>query len=216
MHSRLEFAAETILGIVLRCESPNGLGRRSLMRALKFLWTHPFRELTVGEVMSISGASRSAFYQYFADLHELMETLLQGIEDDIFAVAMAWFEGEGDPVALLEETMAGLVRVCYRQGPILRAVADAAPMDERLEKAWTNVLKNFDDAITDRIEQQQAAGLIKPFEARPVAMALEPHGCVFADSPLWTTPSREPENGSGGTPSSLDIHAVRRPGVGRF
>ena len=68
--------------------------------------------------------------------------------------------------------MAGLVRVCYQQGPILRAVVDARPMDERLEKAWTKVLKNFDDAITDRIEQQQAAGLIKPFEARPVAMAL--------------------------------------------
>jgi hypothetical protein len=30
----------------------------------------------------------------------------------------------------------------------------------------------FDDAVTHRIEQQQAAGLIKPFDARPVAMAL--------------------------------------------
>ena len=41
--------------------------------ALNFLWTHPFRELTVGELMSLAGTSRSAFYQYFEDLHELME-----------------------------------------------------------------------------------------------------------------------------------------------
>ena len=45
-------------------------------------------------------------------------------------------------------------------------------MDERLEKAWADFLKDFDDAVTDRIEQQQAAGLIKPFDARPVAIAL--------------------------------------------
>jgi AcrR family transcriptional regulator len=140
--------------------------------ALNFLWTHPFRDLTVGELMSLAGTSRSVFYQYFSDVHELMEALLRSLEEDIFEVASPWFEGEGDPVPLLEVTMAALVRVCYRRGPILRAVADAAPMDERLEKAWKGFLKDFDDAVTDRIEQQQAAGLIKPFEARPVAIAL--------------------------------------------
>lgn len=147
--------------------------RRAIFNsALEFLWTHPFRDLTIKELMSNTGISRSAFYQYFDDLHDLMEVLLQGIEDDIFAVASAWFEGEGDPVAVLDHSLTGLVNVCYRQGPILRAVVEAAPLDERLEKAWAKVLKDFDDAITDRIEEQQANGRIKPFEARPVAMAL--------------------------------------------
>lgn len=41
-----------------------------------------------------------------------------------------------------------------------------------MEKAWSKVLRNFDDAITHRVEQQQAAGSIKQFEARPAAMAL--------------------------------------------
>ena len=101
-----------------------------------------------------------------------MEALLRGMQEDIFDVAAPWLQGEGDPISLLEETVDGLVRVCYQQGPILRAVSDAAPMDERLEKAWTDFLKNFDDAATQRIEQQQTAGLIRPFDARPVAMAL--------------------------------------------
>jgi len=139
---------------------------------LKFLWTHPFRELTVGELMSLAGTSRSAFYTYYEDLHDLMEALLRGMQEDIFDVARPWLQGEGDPVPLLEETINGLVRVCYQQGPIVRAVSDAAPMDGRLEKAWTDFLKDFDDAATHRIEQHQAAGLIKPFDARPVAMAL--------------------------------------------
>ena len=45
-------------------------------------------------------------------------------------------------------------------------------MDGRLEKAWADFLKDFDDAATQRIEQHQAAGLIEPFDARPEAMAL--------------------------------------------
>jgi AcrR family transcriptional regulator len=147
--------------------------RQSILdAALKFLWTHPFRELTVGELMSLAGTGRSAFYQYFEDLHDVMESLLRGMEEDIFSVTAPWFQGEGDPVALLEQSLENLVRVCYQQGPILRAVSDAAPMDERLEKAWAAFVRDFDDAVTRRIEQHQAAGLIKPFDPRPVAMAL--------------------------------------------
>jgi len=122
--------------------------------------------------MSVAGASRPAFYQYFSDLHELMETLLHGIGDDIYEVAKPWFEKDGDPVPLLQETLSGLVKVCYRRGPILRAVAEAAVSDERLERAWAEFLKGFDDSVAERIEQQQAAGLIAQFPARPVAMAL--------------------------------------------
>jgi len=58
--------------------------------ALGFLWIHPFRDLTVAELMSLAGASRPAFYQYFTDLHDLMETLLNGMRDDILDVAKPW------------------------------------------------------------------------------------------------------------------------------
>lgn len=140
--------------------------------ALEFLWTRPFRDLTVGELMSGTASSRSAFYQYFSDLHDLMETLLQGMKDDIFGVADTWLSGDGDPIPLLVETMSGLVRVCYRRGPILRAVADAASSDERLERTWAEFLEAFDNAVSERIKQHQAAGFISEFDARPVAVAL--------------------------------------------
>jgi len=110
---------------------------------LKFLWTHPFRELTVGELMSRAGTSRSACYQYFEDLHDVMEGRLRGMEEEILAVTSAWVQGEGDPIPLLEQSLENMVRVCYQRGPILRAVSDAAPMDERLEKAWTNFVKDL-------------------------------------------------------------------------
>ena len=70
--------------------------RRAILdAALTFLWTHPFRDLTVGELMSLAGTSRSAFYRYFEDLHDLMEVLLRGVEEDIIEVAGPWLQGEG-------------------------------------------------------------------------------------------------------------------------
>ena len=34
-----------------------------LNAALDFLWTHPFRDMTVASLMESTGVSRSAFYQ---------------------------------------------------------------------------------------------------------------------------------------------------------
>lgn len=143
-----------------------------LESALDFLWTHPFRDLTVNELMSRTSAGRSAFYQYFGDLYELIEALLHGLEADILGVATPWLLGDGDAFALLKKSLTGLVQVCYERGPILRAVSDAAVSDERLEHEWTRFLTKFDDAVATRIEDHQQQGLIADFPARPVAIAL--------------------------------------------
>ena len=83
------------------------------------------------------------------------------------------FTKDGDPIPLLKESLSNLIKICYQYGPILRAVSDAAPMHDQLEKAWALFVKNFNDAVTQQIERQQALGLIKPFDARPVATALK-------------------------------------------
>jgi AcrR family transcriptional regulator len=143
-----------------------------LNAALEFIWSRPFRDLTVNSLMASTDLSRSAFYQYFQDIHEMMETLLHMLAEEIFASANHWIEGVGDPVALLNETFEGLTQTCYRHGPFLRAVSDAATTDERFEKDWVQFLCEFDDAGITRIEADQAQGLIAAFEARPVAFSL--------------------------------------------
>ena len=143
-----------------------------LNAAIDFLWSHPFRDMTVNSLMASTGVGRSAFYQYFKDLHELMEILLDALKNDVMAATRPWFTGVGDPVVLLNASLDGLVEVCYQQGPILRATTDAAPTDERLEKAWEQFVKEFNDGVTARIEADQAQGLIPDFDARPVAIAI--------------------------------------------
>ena len=140
--------------------------------ALDFIWSRPFRDMTVNSLMAPTGVGRSAFYQYFKDLHEVMEALLSILQDEIYNAAEPWITGIGDPVALLNEAFTGLVELNYQRGPLIRAVADAAPSDKRLEKVWVQFLSGFDDAACARIEADQKQGLILEFDARPVAIAL--------------------------------------------
>lgn len=161
--------------------------------ALEFLWTHPFRDMTVNTLMASTGLSRSAFYQYFNDLHGLMEALLNMLQEEIFATTGSWFTGSGDPIVFLKESLAGLVDVCYRFGPILRATIDAAASDKRLEKAWLEFMGGFDDAVTARIEADQEQGLIPDFDARPVAFALNRLDAYTLSEAFGQRPRKNPE-----------------------
>ena len=141
-----------------------------LNAAFDFIWSHPFRDMTVDSVMASTHVGRSAFYQYFSDLRELMQTLLGMVQGEIFHAAEPWLSGVGDPVVLMNDTLAGLVRVCHERGPFLRAISDAASADERFEGDWR-----------------------PPFDARPVAFALNRlDACVLIQA-FGQHPRRKPE-----------------------
>jgi len=140
--------------------------------ALEFVWSRPFHEMTVNSLMASTEVGRSAFYQYFNDLHVLMEALLDMLEGEISMVVQPWYTGVGDPVALLNETLTGLVRVCYHRGPFLRAISDAATTDTRFEKDWRQFLSGFDEIGRARIAADQEQGLIPGFDPGPVCISL--------------------------------------------
>jgi AcrR family transcriptional regulator len=173
-------------------EQAAGTREEILEAAQEFLWTRPFREMTIRSLMAETTVSRPAFYQYFEDVHELMETLLGTLGDEIIGVAEPWLVGTGDPVSLLHESLDGLVRVCYRRGPILRASSDAATSDSRMEVAWTGFLQGFDDVVASRIEADQAEGLIPSFDAQPMAFALNRLDAYTFIDAFGTRPRRRP------------------------
>jgi AcrR family transcriptional regulator len=140
--------------------------------AFEFLWSRPFRDMTVNSLMATTSISRSAFYRYFEDVHGLMGALLTRLESEILEGASPWLSDDGDPVALLYDSLAAEVRICYRHGPFLKAVSDAAGTNARLENEWNCFLDRFDDAVSGRIAADQELGLIENFDPRPVATAL--------------------------------------------
>lgn len=122
--------------------------------------------------MASTGYSRSAFYQHFNDLHGLMEALLEDVKGGIVDGAQPWLRGEDEPVASLQKSLTALVDVAHQHGSILRAVADAAPSDKRLEEVWQSFLAAFDKIVATRIAQDQKRGVTPEFDPVPVARAL--------------------------------------------
>lgn len=164
-----------------------------LNAALDFVWSHPFRAMTVAKVMDAAGLSRSAFYPHFSDLHAVMSVLLEIIGEEILTACQPWLTGTGDPSKLVEEALNGMVGVCYQRGPFLRAITDAASMDKRFDEDWTGFLEQFDEVACARIEADQAQGLVPKFDALPVATALNRLDAYTVVQAFGQHPRSQPE-----------------------
>ena len=161
--------------------------------AFEFLWSRPFRDITVNSLMATTSISRSAFYRYFDDIHGLMQALLARLESEILEGASPWLSENGDPVALLYESLAAEVRICYRHGPFIKAISDAAGTNAQLEDEWNWFLDRFDDAVSERIVADQELGLIEAFDPRPVATALNRVDAAMYVRAFGNRPRSRPE-----------------------
>jgi hypothetical protein len=101
-----------------------------------------------------------------------LAALLKNLESEILEGAGTWLSDDGDPVALLYESLAAEVQIGYRYGPFIKAVSDAAGTNAELEDEWNWLLDRFDEAVSERITADQELGLIEAFDPRPVATAL--------------------------------------------
>ena len=151
-----------------RRRSPESAEREILDAAESFLAEHPFRELSVDEVMARTTLSRPSFYVYFRDRHHLLVRLVEGIGRELFEAAGIWLEGRGD----MRESFGALARVYARHGLVLGAIADAAGHDPDAEATYRGLIERFVSATAERISQDIEAGLIEPLDATESARAL--------------------------------------------
>ena len=127
-----------------------------------FLRERPFRDLTVDEVMRRTALSRPSFYVHFRDRHDLVLRVTQHIGAELFEVSDRWYKGEGDGPALVQAAVEGVVGVYERHGPVLRALADAAADDPRVEETYGGLVRSFVDATAQHVARETAAGRMPP------------------------------------------------------
>jgi AcrR family transcriptional regulator len=132
----------------------------------------PFRELTVDDLMRRTGLSRPSFYVYFRDRHDLVLRVVERIEAQLEEMSERWYSGTGDGPQLIREALGGVVGVFAANGPVLRALADSAVDDPRVEKAYIELIDRFVVTTTRHIKNEMAAGRILPLDAEQTAFAL--------------------------------------------
>ena len=149
--------------------------RRDILAAAnRFLRERPYRELSVDVVMAQTGLSRTAFYRHFDDVTELVLLLLAEGGRDLYAVAQQWgaiASGAEDPAAA-HDGLAQIVDFFVRQGPLVRAIAEAAATDEQIERAYHGALESFIEITRQILDRRVAAGLLQVPDTRALARAL--------------------------------------------
>ncbi|MGB2710862.1 MAG: helix-turn-helix domain-containing protein [Conexibacter sp.] len=138
----------------------------SVMRATEALLADgaSYPELSVEQIASRAGISRTAFYFYFRDKRELLMRLTEGVAEQLFQRAEDWWSGtdDGDGAAELADALASIFAIYRGHAPLLRAVVEAAAYDETTALAWRALVGRFVTATRERIEREQAAGNVNP------------------------------------------------------
>ncbi len=153
-----------------RRRRPEEAERAILAAARSFLEERPFREMTVEGVMIRTGLSRPAFYAYFRDRYEVVTRLLEGIGGLLFALDWRWLsggEGGGEAREVLVDALRAGSRTFVEYGPVLRAIADAAGYDARVEQVYRfGLIERLVAAVATRISRDVEAG-VSPGELDP-------------------------------------------------
>ena len=153
-----------------RRRRPEEAERTILAAARAFLEERPFREMTVEGVMVRTGLSRPAFYAYFRDRYEVVTRLLEGIGGLLFALDWRWLSGgeaEEEAREVLVDALRAGSRTFVEYGPVLRAIADAAGYDARVEQVYRyGLIERLVAAVASRISRDVEAGL-SPADLEP-------------------------------------------------
>jgi AcrR family transcriptional regulator len=191
-----------------RRRSPEAAVAEILQAAEEFLRERPFRDLSVDEVMARTSLSRSSFYVYFRDRHDLLLHLIQEIGDQLMQMADRWLTGTGDPRADARDALEGLSAVYAEHGIVMRAIADAARVDPQVEHFYEDLINRFVVANTQHIAEEIAAGRTPPMDAGETARALVWASEAYLVRTLGTVPPRQPREQVVETLSALWVRVL--------
>ena len=127
-----------------------------------------FAGISIGEIMERAGIGRTIFYRHFDDLGDL---LIKASRDAIGELYMAELEldtsEDGFSPEVVDAAIGPAVDVYSRHGPLLLALAEAAPGDERIATAQEGIRGRFDQLVAT------ALGGLPLYAERPESELLE-------------------------------------------
>jgi len=167
--------------------------RRQIVEAAEaFLRERPYRELTVDELMAATGFTRTLFYRHFDDLPALVMEVLEQVGVGLMGATREMTAAGGDPERL-RQGLRDVVGFFAANGPVVRAVAEAASYDDRIEAVYDGVLERFVALTESTFEDLRAAGRIAELDPRATAQALTALNERYLLATLGRAPRADPE-----------------------
>jgi AcrR family transcriptional regulator len=187
--------------------SPEVARQEIIDAAAYFLRQRPFREISIGDLMSHTKIGRSAFYVYFKDIYAVVEELVSGIRDQVLEYFKAWSATDLPPADAIRLFISDTVNLWAVDGPMIAAMVDASAGDERLERILAEVTSIYRRTVAGILREELAAGRIRDMDCEEMATALIIGTQAYLKARLGHTGRRDPLKVAA-TLQDLWIHAI--------
>jgi AcrR family transcriptional regulator len=133
----------------------------------------PFKDISVDDLARAAGITRSGFYVYFSDKHDLLVAAAAETADVLYREADRWWHGSGAPEERLTEALAGIAELYERHAALLRVASEVSTYDEEVGVFWRGIVERFIDATATHLRAEQATGRVpRALDARATAESL--------------------------------------------
>ena len=163
-----------------------------LAAAARSLRERPFRELSVEDLMRSAELTRTLFYRHFDDLADLVVRLLDDASSELFEYERQLAEAAMAGEVSIEAALEPAVRTLAREGPLLRAVAEAASTDERIERGYRSLVDRFAGLIEGYLRLLTAQGRVQVADPAETARALNLMNLAYLLDSFGSFGSSEP------------------------
>jgi AcrR family transcriptional regulator len=118
-----------------------------------------FSDISVEQVISRAGVSRSTFYSYFDDMGHVLRTVGAGVVGEVVESAREWMDlDSGVSQARLTEIFGGLITTYRRRAKLLAALADASSYDTGVREEFHRLLTIGHTELAKHIRRAQQSG----------------------------------------------------------
>jgi AcrR family transcriptional regulator len=122
-----------------------------------------YADLSVEQIITAGGISRSTFYVYFDDKGDLLGAMAQHVTADLIGVGHHWWELAGDASRdELREALRPPIDTYRSHTTILGAVVETAAYDARVKTQQQTLIDEVVASLTRHIEQHQRQGSAAP------------------------------------------------------
>jgi AcrR family transcriptional regulator len=128
-------------------------------------------ELSVADIITAAGISRTSFYAYFGSKTAVVAEALRRVTDQVVvAVEPFLTESEHDPETAIRASLERWVQVCTDHRALMRTVSEEWPHDDQLRALWSEILAGFAVGTASVIRAARQRGQAPP-GADPDALA---------------------------------------------
>ncbi|MCW2626029.1 TetR/AcrR family transcriptional regulator [Mycobacterium sp.] len=140
----------------------------------RLLRTTPFVDITMDEIATRAGLSRSTMYFYFASKEDLLAGLLARTHDEIVGPTATLLNAGTTVDRAVRQVLEALLRSWRKHGPALRTFLETGLVSTEFGPRWRPTTNEIIDVVTQFIDRERAAGRLPagPPSAHAVSSAV--------------------------------------------